>query len=207
MGGASSGKGGVADATLNVVPFIDLLACTICFLLISAVWSSMSRIDVDQALPKASKTPPKEQPKVEPKINLAITPTGYLVNLQDADKMQPTPKPDLVAPKRIPTLGDFKLCRGKASDSGACDGVQDTFKRYDRAKLREYLEQLMRDGGMGDKIKIMVSATDNIQYLHLIAGLDTVLAACEDKDRKSCLKNPSVGDINLLRAAGFSNFD
>lgn len=202
MGGGSSGKGGVADASLNVVPFIDLLACTICFLLISAVWTSMSRIDVDQALPKASKTPPKEQPKVEPKINIAVTPTGYLVNLQDADKMA-TPKPDLAVPKRIPTIGDFKLCRGK---SGATE-CNESFKKYDRAKLREYLEQLMKDGGMGDKIKVMVSATDNIQYLHLIGTLDSVLSSCEDQAKKSCLKNPSVGDINLLRAAGFTTFD
>lgn len=205
MGGGSSGKGGVADATLNVVPFIDLLACTICFLLISAVWSSMSRIDVDQALPKASKTPPKEQPKPEAKINIAITPTGYLINLQDADKMA-TPKPELALPKRLPALGDFKMCRGKGGPTD-CVGSLETFKRYDRAKLRENLEQFMRDGGLGDKIKVMVSAHDNVPYMHLIATLDTVLSSCEDKDKKSCLKNPSVGDINLLRAAGFTTFD
>jgi hypothetical protein len=53
----------------------------------------------------------------------------------------------------------------------------------------------------------MVSATDNIQYLHLIGTLDSVLSSCEDQEKKSCLKNPSVGDINLLRAAGFTTFD
>lgn len=202
MGGGASGKGGVADASLNVVPFIDLLACTICFLLISAVWTSMSRIDVDQALPKASPNKKVDPPKPEPKINVAITPTGYLVNLWDADKMV-TPKPDLIVPKRIPTIGDFKLCRGK---SGATE-CNETFKRYDRAKLKEYLEQLMKDAALGDKVKIMVSATDNVQYLHLIATLDSVLSSCEDPTKKSCLKNPSVGDINLLRAAGFTAFD
>ncbi len=202
MGGGASGKGGVADASLNVVPFIDLLACTICFLLISAVWTSMSRIDVDQALPKASKQKNPEPPKPEPKINVAITPTGYLVNLWEADKMA-VPKPDLIVPKRIPTIGDFKLCRGK---SGASE-CNETFKRYDRAKLKEYLEQLMKDAALGDKVKIMVSATDNVQYLHLIATLDSVLTSCEDEKKASCLKNPSVGDINLLRASGFTAFD
>jgi len=185
-----------------VVPFIDLLACIISFLLISSVWTSMSRIDVDQALPKASKNKPTEPPKPEPKINVAITRTGYLVNLWDADKMV-TPKPDLIVPKRIPTIGEFKLCRGK----GGANECNETFKRYDRAKLKEYLEQLMKDAALGDKVKIMISATDDIQYLHLIAALDSVLTSCEDSAKKSCLKNPSVGDINLLRAFGFTAFD
>ena len=205
MGGGASGKGGVADASLNVVPFIDLLACTICFLLVSAVWTQMSKIDVDQALPKASKTPPKEPPKPEPKINLAITPTGYLVNLWNADKMT-TPKPDLVQPKRIPTNGEFKMCRGKGTVSD-CKGNIETFKKYDRAKLKETLEGFMKDAGLGDKVKIMVAATDKVQYMHLIGTLDTILNACDPASPKTCLKGPSVGDINLLRAEGFTTFE
>ncbi len=201
MGGASTGKGGVADATLNVVPFIDLLACTICFLLISAVWTQMSRVDVDQALPKASKTPPKEPPKKEPKINVAITPTGYLVNLFNSET-----KPELGQPKKITTIGEFKLCRGKGGTTD-CRGTMETFKRYDRAKLKETLAGFMKDAGMGDKVKIMVAASDKVQYLHLIGTLDTILHSCEDAEGKSCLKNPSVGDLNLLRAEGFTAFD
>lgn len=205
MGGGASGKGGVADASLNVVPFIDLLACTICFLLVSAVWTQMSKIDVDQALPKASKTPPKDPPKPEPKINLAITPTGYLVNLWNADKMA-TPKPDLVQPKRIPTNGEFKMCRGKGTLAD-CKGTVEVFKKYDRAKLQETLSGLMKDAGMGDKVKVMVAATDKVQYVHLIGTLDTILKACDPASPKTCLKGPSVGDINLLRAEGFSTFE
>jgi biopolymer transport protein ExbD len=33
------------DASLNLVPFIDLLSCCIAFLLITAVWSQTSQID------------------------------------------------------------------------------------------------------------------------------------------------------------------
>jgi biopolymer transport protein ExbD len=200
MGGGSSGKGGVADASLNVVPFIDLLVCLICFLLISATWTSLSRIDVDQALPKASKTPPKEQPEKKPKINVAITPTGYLINLFNAENL------DLATPKRIPTLGDFKLCRGQA-ENAVCDGDVETFKKYDKDKLKEELGKLMKEGALGDKIKVMVAAHDKVPYLQLITALDGVLASCEDEKGDSCLKNPSVGDINLLRAENFTTFD
>jgi biopolymer transport protein ExbD len=200
MGGGSSGKGGVADASLNVVPFIDLLVCLICFLLISATWTSLSRIDVDQALPKASKTPPTEPPEKKAKINVAVTPTGYLVNLFNAEN------PDLATPKRIPTLGDFKLCRGQ-SENGVCTGDLETFKKYDQDKLKEELAKLMKEGQLGDKIKVMVAAHDKVPYLQLIGTLDAVLASCEDEAGKSCLKNPSVGDINLLRAENFTTFE
>lgn len=53
MGGAAptpSGKGGKKslDASINLVPFIDLLSCCISFLLITAVWTQLARIDVTQ---------------------------------------------------------------------------------------------------------------------------------------------------------------
>lgn len=202
MGGASTGKGGVSDATLNVVPFIDLLICLICFLVISAAWTSLSRIDVDQALPKASKSPPKQDDqKKKPKINLAITPTGYLVNIWNVEE-----KPDLGTPKRIQTTGDYRVCRGKEGPEG-CSGQMETFKKYDKAKLKETLSTFMKEGKLGDKIKVMVAAHDKVEYLHLIGALDVVLHSCEDDAQKSCLRSPSVGDINLLRAEGFTTFE
>ena len=201
MGGGASGKGGVADASLNVVPFIDLLVCLICFLVISAVWTSLSRIDVDQALPKASKTPPKDKPEKKAEINIAVTPTGYLVNLFNAENA------DLGQPKRIPTDGEVKLCRGKATKGGGCSGSMETYKKYNKDELKKTLGDYMSKGKLGDKIKVMVAAQDKVEYLHLIGTLDAVLHSCEDEAGKSCLKNPSVGDINLLRAKGFSSFE
>lgn len=58
MGGASAvpeGGGGrrrakrPLDAVINVVPAIDLLACTISFLLFTAVWTQISRLQVQTA--------------------------------------------------------------------------------------------------------------------------------------------------------------
>ena len=42
------------DFTLNLVPTIDLLSVLIAFLLITAVWSQVSRIKVSQPLPRAN---------------------------------------------------------------------------------------------------------------------------------------------------------
>jgi len=68
---APSGKGGkkALDAELNLIPFIDLLIVNICFLLITAVWVQMARIQVSQkgrgaASDKQDDTPPEMRVKV-----------------------------------------------------------------------------------------------------------------------------------------------
>lgn len=200
MGGGSSGKGGVADASLNVVPFIDLLACTICFLLVCAVWTQFAKIDVDQALPRPGK--PTAKALVEPKINIAITSAGYVVNLWNADKLA-QPHAELVVPQKIGLLSDqVNVCRGKGTAID-CHGNIEHYKKYDRAKLREVLLTMMQTAGLGDKVKIMVVAADPVEYMHLIATLDAILSVCDANDKAICLKNPSVGDVNLLSAEGF----
>ena len=56
MGGVSvdsGGKGGrrSVDSEINMIPMIDLLVCCIAFLLITAVWSHMSRMNADAQVP------------------------------------------------------------------------------------------------------------------------------------------------------------
>jgi biopolymer transport protein ExbD len=75
MGGAAptpSGKGGKKplDAAINLVPFIDLLSCCISFLLITAVWTQLARMDVQQKGP-ANAGAVDEKPK-EPEVNLTL---------------------------------------------------------------------------------------------------------------------------------------
>ena len=75
------GKGGrkPLDATLNLVPFIDLLSCCISFLLITAVWTQLSRINVNQkgqgqAGEKTEDTPP------ELKLVVVVDDSGYRIS-------------------------------------------------------------------------------------------------------------------------------
>ncbi len=51
-GGKAANKKPV-DAELNLIPFIDLLVCCICFLLITAVWIQLAQIQVNQKSPGA----------------------------------------------------------------------------------------------------------------------------------------------------------
>src|SRR5579872_6320328 len=81
MGGAApvpSGKGGKKplDATLNLVPFIDLLSCCISFLLITAVWTQLARMDVTQKS-KAPTGAVEDQPTPKVTLTLFIDKDGY----------------------------------------------------------------------------------------------------------------------------------
>jgi biopolymer transport protein TolR len=86
MAGASpqehTGKGGkkALDAELNLVPFIDLLSCCICFLLITAVWTQISGLQV------ASSGGPPDQQKQESTIDvkLLLTEKGYSLTMAGA---------------------------------------------------------------------------------------------------------------------------
>src|SRR5437016_14407921 len=77
-----TGKGGKKplDAELNLVPFIDLLSCCICFLLITAVWTQISGLQV------ASSGGPPDQQKQESTIDvkLLLTDKGYSLTMAGA---------------------------------------------------------------------------------------------------------------------------
>ena len=76
----SGGKKGkkALDANLNLVPFIDLLSCCISFLLITAVWTHMARINADAQVPGPPR-PDVDQEKTEPEKQLHI-------EMRDEDK-------------------------------------------------------------------------------------------------------------------------
>lgn len=82
MGGASIPEGGGGkkarrslDATLNVVPAIDLLACCISFLLFTAVWTQVSRL---QVAPIGSGEP-EAQPQKTLTVTLTVGQRGYVL--------------------------------------------------------------------------------------------------------------------------------
>jgi biopolymer transport protein ExbD len=76
MGGVDVGGGGgggrkKVDSEINMIPMIDLLMVTISFLLITAVWTHMARINADAQVPGPPR-PDVEQEKVEPEKQLHV---------------------------------------------------------------------------------------------------------------------------------------
>jgi len=64
------------DASINLVPFIDLLSCCISFLLITAVWTQLARMNVTQKSKANNAT--EEQPPPTVQLTLLINQDGYI---------------------------------------------------------------------------------------------------------------------------------
>jgi len=77
-GGGGKGKRKSLDSEINMIPMIDLLMVTISFLLITAVWTHMARINADAQVPGPPR-PDVEQEKTEPEKQLNI-------EMRDEDK-------------------------------------------------------------------------------------------------------------------------
>lgn len=86
----TGGKGGKKslNANLNLVPYIDLLTCMVSFLLITAVWTQLARLQTQQKGQGAAgeETPPELQVKVVVLVNQE----GF--NLVVGQEQTPIPK-------------------------------------------------------------------------------------------------------------------
>lgn len=87
MGGVSvdsGGKGGKkpVDSEVNMIPMIDLLMCCIMFLLVTAVWSQLARINSNQAVPGQG-SPDQDSVQQEPSIKLFLQVRGGGYTLAD----------------------------------------------------------------------------------------------------------------------------
>jgi biopolymer transport protein ExbD len=77
-GGPQPAKGGkkALDAAINLVPFIDLLSCCLSFLLITAVWTQLARMNVTQKGQGAAGSE-TEQKEIPVKLTLFVNKDGY----------------------------------------------------------------------------------------------------------------------------------
>ena len=83
MGGGAMPEGGrgkkkrrALDVTVNVVPAIDLLSCCISFLLFTAVWTQISRL---QTTPTGNGSPAETQPTKSLTVTVTIGERGYVL--------------------------------------------------------------------------------------------------------------------------------
>lgn len=84
---ASIGGGGDnrkdLSVELNIVPFIDLMSVCIIFLLITAVWTQVSMIQIGSSVyGKRNEVQPTEPPpRPEIAFRLDVVPSGFIINL------------------------------------------------------------------------------------------------------------------------------
>jgi biopolymer transport protein ExbD len=115
-GGKGKRKKKSLDAVINVVPAIDLLSCCISFLLFTAVWTQISRLQVQQLGTGAPEPTVADQQK-SLLVTLAMGERGFSLSTSSGTTLD------------IPTLG-----RGPAGEI-----------RFDLKALGERLKQLKSD--------------------------------------------------------------
>jgi biopolymer transport protein ExbD len=86
-GGGHGGKKSV-NQELPLIPFIDFLLCCVMFLLVTAVWNQLARIEANQSIAGTPTAAPEEEPPV--RRRLKVTPAGYEIIIgTDAPQMIP----------------------------------------------------------------------------------------------------------------------
>ena len=97
MGGISVGEGHGGKKTVNaeipLIPFIDLLLCCVMFLLVTAVWNQLARIDANQKQP-GQQAPDEPPPEEKIKVILQVQASGYTLASTAGDRVE------------IPKVGD-----------------------------------------------------------------------------------------------------
>lgn len=80
--GGSGGKRAVS-VELNLVPVIDLMSVLITFLLITAVWTQVSMIQIGSSLyaKKDESQPPKITPNADVALKVDVKPDGYVLTV------------------------------------------------------------------------------------------------------------------------------
>lgn len=82
--GGESGRGRAVSVELNLVPFIDLMSVLITFLLITAVWTQVSMIQIGSSLyAKKDETaaPPQLTPNADVALKVDVKADGYVLTI------------------------------------------------------------------------------------------------------------------------------
>jgi biopolymer transport protein TolR len=152
QGGGGKKRKKALDAVINVVPAIDLLSCCIAFLLYTAVWTQISRLQVQQLGTGAPEVEQTEQQK-QLLVTLAIGERGFNLSTSAGLSLD------------IPSLG-----RGQ-------DGVV----RYDLKVLGDKLKQLKSENPETAAVTVSAEDTVNygdlVQVIDACIGAGLVSVA------------------------------
>lgn len=159
--GGGRGKKPV-DAYIQLVPFIDLLCTLISFLLMTAVWNQISRLELkqgnaapDQAIPEQTPDPNKVELRIE------VHETGFTI----VENNKVETKVDCTA---MPCTKVVKQPDGK--DGKVRDVLEST---YDYKILEERLKE--KKAAHPDNKNIIVVIADGVPYYEMIKTMDACL--------------------------------
>jgi len=92
MAGVSVGDGGhggkkSVDHEIPLIPFIDLLLCCVMFLLATAVWTQLARINANQQQPGQQAPEDAPPPEDRVKLILQVQNTGFVLASTAGDRV------------------------------------------------------------------------------------------------------------------------
>lgn len=87
VGGGHGGKKSV-DSEVPLIPFIDLLLCCVMFLLVTAVWNRLARLDANQQVPSTQAPPDAQPPEDTIRLYLQITQAGYTIASSAGERIE-----------------------------------------------------------------------------------------------------------------------
>ena len=184
--GGGKGKRRSLDSEINMIPFIDLLMVTISFLLITAVWSHMSRINADAQVPGPPR-PDQEQENIPPEKILHVemrTPEKFTLIWKAGAQV--------VNSIEVPRKDDVKEDKGKK------------LVRY--PDLATKIEEEWKSTGShrdatDKKLDQAVLHTDNeTQYVYLIGVIDAIYQTHRMYTDQRTGKTDSVPAFNVTFA-------
>jgi biopolymer transport protein ExbD len=140
------------DAELNLVPFIDLLCSLISFLLMTAVWSQIAALEVQQQ--PMTDEPPPELKNDKLALKIYVTEKGFLVVGKDTN---------------IPINCTEEPCIQKAAVDGE---PHKSF--YDFTTLQTNLKE--KHAQFPAESDVYIEINDGIPYNEMVRTMDTCMA-------------------------------
>jgi biopolymer transport protein ExbD len=146
------------DSEINMIPMIDLLMVTISFLLITAVWSHMARLDATARVPGPETAPTPDAPEVA--LHVRQLEEGKFRLEWRAGSAAPESSTDVTAPAQVVMVGASRVVRYPA----LARAIQDEFAQHGRHRLAS---DSARD-------RAIVHTPHELPYASMVAWLDAV---------------------------------
>ncbi|NOJ96274.1 biopolymer transporter ExbD [Corallococcus sp. CA049B] len=130
----TGGKGGKKplDTAINMVPFIDLMAVTISFLIMTAVWTQIGRLQVSQAGGASTDEQQEEEKTKTVQLTLLVSPTEMRLTAdQSAFDPIPLTRDDKGRPDLTKLIARFKELKAQLPDQSAITLQTEDMVRYE----------------------------------------------------------------------------
>jgi biopolymer transport protein ExbD len=163
-GGADAGRSGrrSVDSEINMIPMIDLLMVTISFLLITAVWTHMSRVEASARVPGDRVAPPCEAsepcaPRPELHVDMR-QPDRFVLSWRDRGTVIRTVDVARHEPKKQKGPNGAAFVR---------------FPELAQALTTEWSQAAAKAHGPGAE-RAVLHAPDDARYEEMIAAMDAI---------------------------------